>query len=158
MSYYRPRPSTHSGRSESSSSIPSSHRPSSRSQHGQPQDLKTLFQTLDNLLVLKASDGLAQNRYGKPNLNADIKSTMTTIKSHPRFHGLQHQGEFSESFLDIWAGLEELVMGWRDDDTRIQRLKQSEGVYGVLKRLRGTVFEGENAFASGQVEEEEYWW
>ena len=82
---------------------------------------------------------------------------MTTIKAHPRFHELKHEGEFNDSFPEIWAELEELAKGWKDDDTRIKRLEQSEGVYQVQKRLRETVFEGGNVSASRE-EEEEYWW
>ena len=158
MSYHRPAPTTHLGRSHTSSSSASSHRLSSRSERAQPEDLKSLFQNLDNLLVLELSDGIAHSRYGKPNLNADINRTMATIKSHPRFHELKYEAEFIESFGNIWAELEELAMGWKDDDTRIKRLEQSEAVYQVQKRLRGSVFEGGNVSASGEVEEEEYWW
>ena len=158
MSYYRRRPSTHSERSQSSTARPPSRTSSSRPQPSGSQDLKTLFQTLDNLLVLKASDGLAHTRYGKPNLNADINRTLTTIKSHPRFNELQYGGPAinEENFLDIWAELEDLAKGWKDDDTRIQRLQQSEGVYAVQTRLRETVLEGGNVHASGELEES--WW
>lgn len=81
---------------------------------------------------------------------------MRTIKSHPRFPELQHEGEFNEKFLDIWAELEELARGWKDDDTRDKRLEQHEGVHDVQKRLWETVLEGKSVFASGEVEE--FYW